>query len=92
MRNENEQTELINHLVTRIKTELILGDFKDLNELVDYIADKAENVAYDASNYAYTEAENIANDIKVRVRRLKNLKKVHHIPNRIETIIDSLKY
>lgn len=92
MNNEENQTEMINGLISRIKNEMILGDFKDLNELVDYIADKAENVAYDSSNWGYTQAENIANDIKVRVRRLKNLKKAHQIPNRVKDIIESIKY
>jgi len=92
MRKENEQTEMINNLVTRIRTELFLADFKDTNEMVEYLSNKAKDVAYDASNYAYTEAENIANDVANRIERLKGLRKAHHIPNRIENIITNIKY
>ena len=92
MRNEEQQTKMINDLVSRIKLELILGDFQDHNEMVEYITNKAKNVAYNADNYGYNEAKGIANDVAERVERLKDIKKAYHIPNRIESIIDNLKY
>ena len=92
MRNENEQTKMLNDLVSRIKTELLLGDFKDHNEMVEYLSDKVKNVAYDADNYGYTEAKSIAEDVAIRIERLKGIKKAHKIEGRIEDIITNIKY
>ena len=92
MRNENEQTKMLNDLVSRIKTELLLGDFKDHNEMVEYLSNKAKNVAYNADNYGYNEAKNIAEDVAMRIEGLKGIKKVYHIPNRIKDIINEVKY
>ena len=92
MRNEQEQTELLNHLVSRIKSELILGDFNNYNEMVDFLSDKAKTIAYDADNYGYNEAKSIAEDVALKISRLKRIKKEYHIPSRIQMIIDNLKY
>jgi len=88
----NEQTEIINGLVKDINFELILGDYKDLNEMIDHTVSKAKIVAEDAENWAYTEARDVAEDIALRVGRLKSTKKAHKVTDRIKEIITTVKY
>lgn len=86
------QTNLINNLIHSIDVDMIIGDFKNNNDMISHIVNKAKLEAENADNWGYTQAKTIAEDIATRVNRLTNTTKQHKISDRIKEIIKSQKY
>jgi len=92
MINETEQTNYINNLIHSIDVDMILGDFKDNNDMINHITNKVNAEANNAANWGYIDAKIIAEEISLRVGRLANTRKQHKVSDRIKEIITSIKY
>ena len=90
MRTREEQT--INNLIHTLDMTLAIGDFNSNDEMIGYVVNKIDVTREDLSNYGYKTALCIADNIKVRVRRLKGTRKAHNIPTRIKDILSSQHY
>jgi hypothetical protein len=89
---KEKETEMMNHLIYNINTTLMLGDFKDANEMLNTITVKVETTANDAANWGYEEVNTIAQHIQMRLARLKGIRKGHLIEKRIKDIITNTNY